>query len=85
MLIADLEHDHRQRDRHEFCGQTRLGKRRLGFLDRGILDESGIVRFAPDTVIYGRDLDGPYFVLVEPGRRLKRRLRMSRIDERRPQ
>ena len=81
MPIADLEHDHRQRDWHEFGGQTRLGERRLRFLDRGILDESRIVRFAPDAVIYGRDLDGPDLVLVEAGRRLERCLRVSRIDE----
>ena len=39
------------------------------------------MRFPPNTVIYGRDLDRPDLVLVEAGRRLKRCLRMSRIDE----
>ena len=81
MLVADLEHDHRQRDRHEVRSQAGVGERLLGLLDRGILDESGIVRFAPDAVVYGRDLDRPDLVLVESSRWFKRRLSVRRTDE----
>jgi len=76
MLVADLEHDHRQRDRHEVRGQARVGERLLGLFDRGILDKSGIVRFAPDAVVYGRNLDRPDLVSVESGGRLEWCFRM---------
>src|SRR6476660_5346630 len=61
--------------------EARIGERGLRFFDRGILDESGIVRFAPDPIIYGRDLDGPDLVLVEAGRRFKRCVRMNRANK----
>ena len=38
-LVADLQHHDGQRDRHEIGGQAGLGERRLGVLDRGVLDE----------------------------------------------
>ena len=81
VFVADLEHHHGQRDRHEFGGQAGLGKRLLGVLDRGILDEGRIVRLAPDPVIDGGHLDRADLVFVDAVGRLERSLGVGGTDE----
>ena len=77
-LVADLQHDDGQRDRHEIRGQARLRERRLGLFHRDAFDEGGIMGLAPDPVIYGCDLDRADLVLVVPDSWLDRRLGESR-------
>ena len=80
-LVADLQHDDGQRDRHIVGGHAGLGQRGLGLVDAGVLDEGRIVRLPPNAVVEGRDLHRADLVLVKALARVRGGLGCAQLHD----
>ena len=81
-VLAGIDDRYREGNRHVGIRQLAGDERLLGIVDRGVLDEAGVVRLLPDAVIEARDLELADGVIVE---RLDARRRLllclGRADE----
>lgn len=68
VLALDLHHRDGERVRHVGIGELGGDERLLGVVDRGVLDEGGVVRLFPDAVVDRRDLDVADLELLETHR-----------------